>query len=122
MPRPRKCRQIGFKPCHSQFIPDNNSNDQIIISYEEVEALRLCDLMEMEQQEAADSMEVSRGTLQRILNEARKKMSDALVNGKTIRISGGDYIVNPNKRKCGRNRCRQCRFESCEGGIEDSES
>lgn len=62
------------------------------LSIEELEAIRLCDLLQMEQNEAADKMGVSRKTLWSDLQNARKKVADALVNGKAIEISGGEYV------------------------------
>jgi len=89
-PRPRKlrfCREFSgatfYKP---QGIPlsmmDINS-----VTAEELEAFRLCDLEEMEQEQAAKKMKISRPTLQRDLYSARKKIADALINSKAIRIN-----------------------------------
>jgi uncharacterized protein len=64
----------------------------IILSIEELEAIRLCDLLQVEQDEAADSMGVSRKTFWKDLQKAREKVADALVNGKAIEISGGEYV------------------------------
>ncbi len=64
----------------------------INLSIEELEAIRLCDLLNVEQNEAADLMGVSRKTFWNDLQKARKKVVDALVNGKAIEISGGEYI------------------------------
>lgn len=61
------------------------------MSFEEVEALRLSDFEAMDQDTAAEKMNVSRGTFQRIVNAAGYKIADALINGKAIRIEGGDY-------------------------------
>jgi predicted DNA-binding protein (UPF0251 family) len=60
----------------------------VVILPEEVEALRLVDLQGLEQEEAAVALGVSRKTLWRDLHEARGKVADALVHGKTIRIAG----------------------------------
>nr|WP_235283236.1 DUF134 domain-containing protein [Methanosarcina sp. 2.H.A.1B.4] len=62
------------------------------MSLEELEAIRLCDLLQVEQSEAADRMEVSRKTFRNDLKKARPKVADALVNGKAIEISGGEYV------------------------------
>ena len=64
----------------------------IILSVEELEALRLVDLEDLTQEEAAAKMGVSRKTLWTDLQRARKKVIDALVNGYALRIQGGDYI------------------------------
>lgn len=62
------------------------------LSIEELEAIRLCDLLQVEQNEAADMMGISRKTFWNDLQKARQKVVDALVNGKAIEISGGDYV------------------------------
>ncbi len=62
------------------------------LSIEELEAIRLCDLLNVEQNEAADVMGISRKTFWNDLQKARQKVTDALVNGKAIEISGGEYI------------------------------
>jgi predicted DNA-binding protein (UPF0251 family)/DNA-directed RNA polymerase subunit RPC12/RpoP len=62
------------------------------LSIEELEAIRLCDLLQVEQDEAADRMGVSRKTFWKDLQKARQKVADALVNGKAIEISGGEYV------------------------------
>jgi predicted DNA-binding protein (UPF0251 family) len=64
----------------------------INLSIEEIEAVRLCDLLKIEQNEAADRMGVSRKTFWSDLQRAREKIADALVNGKAIEISGGEYV------------------------------
>jgi uncharacterized protein len=64
----------------------------INLSIEELEAIRLCDLIQVEQNEAADRMGVSRKTFWKDLKKARQKLADALVNGKAIEISGGEYV------------------------------
>jgi len=67
--------------------------DVIMITVEELEALRLVDLEDLTQEEAAAKMGVSRKTLWNDLQRARKKVITALVNGCTIRIQGGNYIL-----------------------------
>jgi predicted DNA-binding protein (UPF0251 family)/DNA-directed RNA polymerase subunit RPC12/RpoP len=64
----------------------------INLSIEELEAIRLCDLLHTEQNEAADMMGISRKTFWNDLQKARQKIADALVNGKAIEISGGEYV------------------------------
>ena len=64
----------------------------INLSIEELEAIRLCDLLQIAQDEAADMMGISRKTFWNDLQKARQKVVDALVNGKAIQISGGDYV------------------------------
>lgn len=59
------------------------------LSIDEFEALRLANLEEMKQEDAAQLMRVSRPTFSRIINSAHQKIADALVNIKAIRIEGG---------------------------------
>jgi len=76
------------------------------LSIEELEAIRLCDLLQVEQNEAADMMGISRKTFWNDLQKARQKVVDALVNGKAIQISGGDYM---NSGECNVEFfCRDC--------------
>ena len=60
--------------------------EEVGLNLDELEALRLCDLKNLDQLEAAKKMKVSRSTLQRILMSARKKIAEALIKGKAIRI------------------------------------
>ena len=64
---------------------------EINLNVEELEAIRFKDYEEIEQTEAADKMHISQPTFHRMLKEARKKIADALINGKAIKIQGGNY-------------------------------
>lgn len=82
MPRPKKPRQCGGKTCPRAFKPNRIPMDRlerIALAGDELEALRLCDLLGLTQEEAGASMGISRGTVQRILSEARRKVARALV-------------------------------------------
>ncbi|KUO76943.1 MAG: hypothetical protein APF77_18995 [Clostridia bacterium BRH_c25] len=121
MPRPRKCRMVRFVPDNPCFHPQLRNAEEVVLNVEEVEAIRLSDFLSLDQDAAADSMDVSRGTFQRIINEARWKLADALVNGKIIRIEGGDYKVTSDKPCCKERgiSCegRRCsKSDICEGG------
>jgi predicted DNA-binding protein (UPF0251 family) len=73
----------------------------VSLTVDEFEAVRLKDLEEFEQTVAAESMGISQPTFHRIIESARKKVADALVNGKAIRIQGGDYMADSNRKfKC----------------------
>jgi predicted DNA-binding protein (UPF0251 family) len=67
---------------------------------EEAEALRLKDLEGLEQEECAQKMNVSRTTFSRILDSARQKVADALLNGKAIRIEGGNFELAERRFRC----------------------
>jgi predicted DNA-binding protein (UPF0251 family) len=116
MPRPKKCRKVCFVPDNQYFYPAQENKEEVVVIVEEIEALRLSDLEGMEQDIAAEKMNVSRGTFQRIINEARFKIADAVVNGKAIKISGGHYEVACGKGGCkGRcKRCDECEHRNCE--------
>jgi predicted DNA-binding protein (UPF0251 family) len=78
-----------FKP---QGVPLKNL-EQVIITVDELEALRLSDLLNQSHEATAQQMKVSRPTVTRMLARAHRAIADALVNGKAIRIEGGDYIL-----------------------------
>jgi len=94
MPRPRLNRIVNFFPLVNYFKPIGiplNQLKEITLSVEEVEALRLSDLLDMDQVKAAKHMKVSQPTFNRLLREARKKVTEAIVEGKAIRVEGGTY-------------------------------
>jgi predicted DNA-binding protein (UPF0251 family) len=75
--------------------------EEILLSVEEAEAIRLRDLEGLEQEECARKMLISRPTFHRVLGSARKKLADALLNGKAIRIEGGNFEMAIRRYKCG---------------------
>lgn len=90
--RPKKIRQIGCKPGDRCFKPLHVPCKDIIVTtltLDELEALRLCDGMHLEQNAAAKKMKVHRSTVSRILTVARKKVANALVHHHGIKIQGG---------------------------------
>jgi len=119
MPRPRKPRFVCQHPLISAFFPKEGSLDdslgEVILSVEGLEAIRLVDLEDLDQEDAAGRMNVSRPTFSRILSEARAVVAEALVNGKILRIEGGTYELCPikcSKRGVGRG-FRGCSFRGC---------
>jgi predicted DNA-binding protein (UPF0251 family) len=103
MARPVKWRKVSFIPGVRSFLPTGIPKCEIeenVLKVEELEAIRLKDLEGMEQEDCAVKMEVSRQTFQRILNTAREKVADALINGKAIRIEGGNFTSNICPVKC----------------------
>lgn len=90
MPRPKKLRRVFFKPEVYYFKPQSvplRFLEEVILTHDEIEALRLVELEEMSQEKASEIMNISQPTLSRILNSARKKIADAIINGKAIRIN-----------------------------------
>jgi len=65
--------------------------EETVLTVDEFEAIRLKDLEGLDQANAAEKMKISQPTFFRLLDSARKKIADALVNGKAIRIEGGEY-------------------------------
>jgi predicted DNA-binding protein (UPF0251 family) len=74
---------------------------QIVITVDELEAMRLADFLEMTQEEVAQRLQVSRPTVTRMLSRAHRAVADALVHGKAICIQGGDYRVGQPCQSCG---------------------
>ena len=92
MARPFKPRCVDFDPSVTYFKPRAmplSKLKEIVLHTDELEALRLCDLKNLDQIDAAKKLKVSRSTLQRILSSARRKVSDALIKGKAIKIEKG---------------------------------
>ncbi len=89
MVRPRKPRCIRFDPNVSYFKPRGiplRHLEEVGLSLEEAESLRLNDVLELEQHASAKRMGISQSTFQRILASARKKVADAIIHGKAVRI------------------------------------
>ncbi len=105
MSRPQKCRRVEFLPNVTYFKPAGvplRNLEEVSMSVEEAEALRLKDLEGLEQEQGAEKMNVSRPTFQRILASARQKIADALLNGKAIRIEGGNFQMTWRRFRCHR--------------------
>jgi predicted DNA-binding protein (UPF0251 family)/predicted Fe-Mo cluster-binding NifX family protein len=99
MVRPQKCRRVAAVPGVTYFKPAGiplRFLQEVCLTIAQAEALRLKDVEGLEQAEAAVRMGISRPTFQRLLTSARKQVSDALLNGKAIRIEGGNFQVNPS--------------------------
>ncbi len=87
MTRPRKYCRICFCPEFDSFTPEGKSRAEVVeITPEEAEALRLKNIQNLDQTEAAAEMRISQSTFQRILSSAYKKVSEALIQGKAIKI------------------------------------
>jgi predicted DNA-binding protein (UPF0251 family) len=89
MVRPKLPRRIRFEPRATYFKPRGiplRHLDVVELTFEEAEALRLKNLEDLDQIECAKKMNTSQSTFQRILSSAYKKTSEALIEGKAIRI------------------------------------
>lgn len=87
--RPMKPRILGIDPISNHFVPmssNKKDNDPINMSYDELEALRLVDYEGLTQEETAKRMGISRGTVWRCLDSARRKTARMLVEGRELKI------------------------------------
>ena len=114
MPRPPKCRRVAFLPEATYFKPAGiplRFLNEVRLSVEEAEAIRLKDLEGLEQEQSAERMNISRPTFQRVLASARQKIADALLNGKAIRIEGGNFEMAVRHFRCGNGHEWEVPFE-----------
>jgi len=103
MARPKKCRCVAWEPGVTFFKPQGiplRTLEHVVIGVDELEALRLSDFLGLSHEEVAQEMNVSRPTVTRMLSRAHQAVADALVNGKAIKIAGGDYKVLKVMYKC----------------------
>ena len=115
MPRPKKpryCRRFGgfnlFKPAGIPL----SQTEIVEIGLDELEALALCDFEGMHQEQAAEQMEVSRGTVQRLLQSGRQQVVDAIVHGKALAIQESEHVhIRPAHRGRGGRGRRHGRHE-----------
>ncbi len=106
MARPMKRRRVCALPESKRFGPLDlaaDSESYIQMSVDEYETIRLIDLEAFNQEDCAEQMNVARSTVQSIYSEARKKLAEALVNGKLLVIEGGEYrLCEGIESSCGR--------------------
>lgn len=103
MPRPLKCRRVCGCPGSYYFKPRAVPLDvleEVCLAMDEFEAVRLADLEGLYQEQAADKMGVSRQTFGNILESAHRKIAQALVEGKALKISGGIVEMIQKKFSC----------------------
>ncbi len=115
MPRPKQDRKISIPPLMKGFKPfgiPRRMLSSVSLLYDEYEAIRLLDYEGMNQDQAAVQMNVSRPTLTRIYEKARKTIAQALVEGKMIMIEGGNVQFDRAWY-----RCRRC--YKLIGGLEN---
>ena len=108
MVRPQKHRRVAFNPEISYFKPRGIPMfdlEEVRLTVDQREAIRLSDLMGMSHEEAGQRMGVSRATFGRIVQRARKAVADALINGKAINVEGGSYKLVSTARIFFCNNC-----------------
>ena len=102
MPRPTQTRKIDFVPHVTRFKPccvPRLDLQEVVLTLDELESLRLADLNGLYQEDAAQQMGVSRSVFARILTAARKKIADALIHGKSLRFEGGAVRPGPGRAR-----------------------
>lgn len=102
MVRPKKNRLVSFNPDISYFKPRGipmADLQEIVLSVDELESIRLSDLLGMSYEEAGRQMGVSRATFGRIIQRARKVIADALINGRAIKVEGGNYTITVEENR-----------------------
>jgi uncharacterized protein len=107
MPRPKCCRRVAGKPICKIFKPagvPGSLLEEVILSIDEFEAIRLADLEGLYHEQAAERMSVSRQTFGRIVETARGKIARVLVEGLALRIEGGEIEMAEQRTF----RCQQC--------------
>lgn len=101
MPRTRCCARVSDEPRCRRFFTDQAGDESpIILQMEEMEAIRLKNYVGFDQIRAAEAMQISRPTFQRILQSARLKVATALMEGRSILISGGNYKMANRVFEC----------------------
>ncbi len=103
MPRPQNNRVVYEPPIFTDFKPmgvKGISLEQVLLSLDEFEAFRLADYIGLSHEEAAGEMEISRPTFTRLIEQARKKIADFIINGKMLNIDGGNIHFRNNIIKC----------------------
>lgn len=111
MGRPHKKRFVAFNPGVCYFKPRGIPMldlEEIRLTIDEREALRLADLEGLSHEEAGQMMGVSRATFGRIIEQARRVVADALINGKAINVEGGNYEISSLERLFA---CEKCDYE-----------
>jgi len=96
MPRPISPREIEEPPQVTWFKPTGipmRDLEEVVLTFDEIEAIRLADAEGLYQEQVAEQMKISRPTVGRILASARQKIAEALVQGKAIRMDGGTIHI-----------------------------
>ncbi len=107
MGRRARCRWVGFAPAIQRFKPHGipmSELEEIVLTVDELEALRLADLEGLYHDQCAEEMNISRQTFGRIIESARRKVAKALIENKALTVEGGEYKLVKNKIF----RCAEC--------------
>lgn len=126
MPRPTCPRRVGFMPRTKYFKPAGapiGILEEVLLGYDELEAIRLKNLVGLSQDQAASQMGVSQPTFHRLLVSAHQKLTDAVVNGKALRVEGGNIMsANVQAGPCRWRRGWGCRQKPSSVTFPDSQN
>lgn len=117
MPRPTRCRRVCALPDQIEFGPAEPRccGEAVVMTVDEYEAIRLIDLGGLTQEQCAAQMDVARTTITGIYDSARKKLADAIVNGRQLRIEGGSYRLCETGAPCPRHARHACPWRTARG-------
>lgn len=116
MPRPHKQRRVCFHPRCTYFGPREGNGGTISIGLDEYETIRLIDFEGMTQEQCAEQMEIARTTVQSVYAQARKKLAQCIVEGRSLQIAGGNVrLCEQYSSLCEKGRC--C-MKNCKNGKE----
>lgn len=108
MARPTKCRKVCHFPGTLEFRPGKEGEDlpPVVMTVDEYETIRLIDKEGFSQEQCSTFMQIARTTVQKIYESARKKIADSIVDGRILRIEGGDFwLCDGQNAGCGDARC-----------------
>jgi predicted DNA-binding protein (UPF0251 family) len=103
MPRPKNNRMVHEPPLFTEFKPSGvpaNTLEQVLLSLDEFEAIRLADQIGLSHEEAAEEMGISRSTFSRLIDKSRGKLAEFLFGGKLLTIDGGNVHFRKNIYRC----------------------
>lgn len=116
MPRPQKCRRVCREPKYDAFSPNGRKGtDCVELTVDEYEVIRLVDYEKNTHEQCSQIMNISRTTVTEIYESARYKLSDVLVNGRQLRIGGGNYHLCDGSaiKSCGKMCKRAVQLNGC---------
>ena len=111
MARPQRNRRICGLPEHTRFEPETCGGGNVQMTLDEFEAIRLMDHEGLTHEQCAEVMQISRTTATEIYAGARRKLAEALVEGKPLTIGGGCVTLCDHSRACGYGVCGDTKKE-----------
>lgn len=115
MPRPTKCRRVCQYPNTLAFAPitDGEEKAPVTLTVDEYETIRLIDWEGLSQEQCSASMQVARTTVQKIYGSARRKLAEVLVDGRPLRIQGGDVqLCDGSEPGCAHRECMMHQYRT----------